>query len=66
MDWINFLADGGAGVARAIESQHGNLVEEIPDAYKDVNDVVDVVQGAGIAKKVVRLKPNFSSNPKVE
>jgi tRNA-splicing ligase RtcB len=33
------------------------LVEEIPDAYKDVNDVVNVVQGAGIGKKVVRLKP---------
>ena len=33
------------------------LVEEIPDAYKDVNDVVNVVHGAGIGKKVVRLKP---------
>ncbi len=33
------------------------LIEEIPDAYKDVNDVVSVVQGAGIGRKVVRLKP---------
>jgi tRNA-splicing ligase RtcB (3'-phosphate/5'-hydroxy nucleic acid ligase) len=33
------------------------LVEEIPDAYKDVNDVVNVVHGAGIGMKVVRLKP---------
>jgi tRNA-splicing ligase RtcB (3'-phosphate/5'-hydroxy nucleic acid ligase) len=33
------------------------LVEEIPDAYKDVNDVVNVVHGAGIARKVVKLKP---------
>jgi tRNA-splicing ligase RtcB len=33
------------------------LVEEIPDAYKDVNDVVNVVHGAGIGKKVVKLKP---------
>jgi tRNA-splicing ligase RtcB (3'-phosphate/5'-hydroxy nucleic acid ligase) len=33
------------------------LVEEIPDAYKDVDDVVNVVHGAGIGKKVVRLRP---------
>jgi Ser/Thr protein kinase RdoA (MazF antagonist) len=31
VDWINFLAGGGAGVARAIVSQNGNLVEVIPD-----------------------------------
>jgi tRNA-splicing ligase RtcB len=35
----------------------GTVVEEIPEAYKDVNDVVDVVHGAGIGKKVVQLKP---------
>ena len=33
------------------------LVEEIPEAYKDVSDVVRVVHEAGISKKVVRLKP---------
>jgi len=33
------------------------LVEEIPDAYKDVSQVVEVVQSAGIGKKVVRLRP---------
>jgi tRNA-splicing ligase RtcB len=31
--------------------------EEISEAYKDVAGVVDVVHGAGIAKKVVKLKP---------
>jgi tRNA-splicing ligase RtcB len=31
--------------------------EEIPEAYKDVRQVVDVVDGAGIGKKVVQLKP---------
>lgn len=31
--------------------------EEIPEAYKDVKQVVDVVHGAGIGKKVVQLKP---------
>ena len=33
------------------------LAEEIPEAYKDVNDVVNVVHGAGIGKRVARLKP---------
>ena len=33
------------------------LTEEKPDAYKDVSRVVDVVHGAGIARKVARLKP---------
>ena len=33
------------------------LAEEAPLAYKDVREVVDVVEGAGIAKKVAELKP---------
>lgn len=33
------------------------LVEEAPEAYKNVDEVVDVIHQAGIAKKVVRLKP---------
>jgi tRNA-splicing ligase RtcB len=33
------------------------LAEEAPAAYKDVNRVVNVVHGAGIAKKVARLTP---------
>lgn len=32
-------------------------LEEIPEAYKDVADVVDVVTGAGLCRKVARLKP---------
>jgi tRNA-splicing ligase RtcB len=35
----------------------GTISEEISEAYKDVSDVVNVVQRAGIGKKVVRLKP---------
>ena len=31
VDWINYLAAGGAEVARAIPSQNGLLVEAIPD-----------------------------------
>ncbi len=33
------------------------LAEEMSEAYKDISDVVDVVQGAGISKKVARLRP---------
>jgi len=33
------------------------LAEEIPEAYKDVGSVVDVVDLAGIARKVARLRP---------
>ncbi len=33
------------------------LAEEMPDAYKDVEQVVAVVHGAGISKKVARLRP---------
>jgi tRNA-splicing ligase RtcB len=35
----------------------GTIDEEISEAYKDVESVVDVVHGAGIARKVARLKP---------
>ena len=31
--------------------------EEFPEAYKDVSAVVEVVQKAGLAKKVARIKP---------
>jgi tRNA-splicing ligase RtcB len=33
------------------------LAEEAPAAYKDVDRVVDVVHGAGIARRVARLTP---------
>jgi len=33
------------------------LEEEQPEAYKDVNDVVRVVDQAGISKRVVRFRP---------
>lgn len=33
------------------------LAEEAPQAYKDVDDVVNTVSGAGIAQKVARLVP---------
>ncbi|MCP5007923.1 MAG: RtcB family protein, partial [Planctomycetes bacterium] len=31
--------------------------EEMPEAYKDVSEVVDVVEHAGISRKIAQLKP---------
>jgi len=42
-------------IARAASKK--GLVEEAPEAYKDVREVVDVVANSGIAKKVARMKP---------
>jgi len=35
VDWINYLSDGGASVARAILSENGRLVERINDGQGD-------------------------------
>lgn len=51
---IRELEDRGICVRTAGK---GTLMEEIPEAYKDVTDVVNVVHNAGIGKKVARLKP---------
>ncbi len=51
---VRELADMGVVVRGAGRS---TLVEEIPEAYKDVEDVVRVVHEAGIARKVARLRP---------
>ena len=34
-----------------------SLVEESPDVYKDIEDVVGVVGDLGISLKVAKLKP---------
>jgi tRNA-splicing ligase RtcB len=36
---------------------HGTIAEEMPEAYKDVSEVVDTVHRAGLATRVVRLRP---------
>ena len=33
------------------------ISEEAPGAYKDIDDVIDAVAGAGISKKVCRMRP---------
>ncbi len=55
----------GHEVRRELEAQgivvacpsSGDLAEEAPFAYKDVERVVNVVHRAGLARKVVRLRP---------
>ncbi len=55
----------GSEVRRDLESRgivvrcprNAELAEEAPHAYKDVDDVVDVVHRAGLAQKVARLVP---------
>ncbi|PKN18245.1 MAG: RNA-splicing ligase RtcB [Deltaproteobacteria bacterium HGW-Deltaproteobacteria-6] len=47
------MADQGVLV---MAGSKGTLNEEMPGAYKNLNDVVQVVHDAGIARKVARLK----------
>ena len=55
----------GRAITRELEDRgiivrgasRGTIVEEMPDAYKDVNDVIHVVHQAGISRKVVKLIP---------
>ncbi|HJZ90648.1 MAG TPA: RtcB family protein, partial [Gemmataceae bacterium] len=44
------------GVIAMAQSRRG-LAEEQPNAYKNVDDVVDVVDGAGLSRKVARMRP---------
>jgi tRNA-splicing ligase RtcB (3'-phosphate/5'-hydroxy nucleic acid ligase) len=48
------LQDRGIVVRAAAK---GTLEEEMPEAYKDVNIVVDVVDAAGVGRKIARLRP---------
>jgi len=38
-------------------SSRETIAEEMPDAYKDVSQVVEAVHGAGISVKVAKLRP---------
>jgi tRNA-splicing ligase RtcB len=44
------------GVVARAQSRKG-LAEEQPKAYKNVDDVVEVVHAAGLSKKVARMRP---------
>lgn len=44
------------GILVRSETRDG-ILEEIPQAYKDVDAVIEVVHAAGLARKVARLRP---------
>ncbi|MBZ5563240.1 MAG: RtcB family protein [Acidobacteriia bacterium] len=44
------------GIIVRAETRDG-ITEEIPEAYKDVDVVIDVVHNAGLARRVARLRP---------
>ena len=44
------------GIIVRSETRDG-IAEEIPEAYKDVDQVIEVVHNAGIARRVARLRP---------
>ena len=48
------LEDNGI-IVRA--TGRGTLAEEMPEAYKNISNVVDVVHNAGLSRKVARLRP---------
>jgi tRNA-splicing ligase RtcB len=48
------MADRGIVV---MASSRGTLAEEMPEAYKSLEEVVNVVDRAGLSRKVARLRP---------
>jgi tRNA-splicing ligase RtcB len=46
----------GRGILIKVHSRKG-AAEEAPGAYKDVDSVVSIMEGAGVNSRVVRLKP---------
>ena len=55
----------GRGLQRELEDRgvyvrstgHDTLAEEMPEAYKDVDQVVEAISGAGLVRKVARFRP---------
>jgi len=54
LDLYKTLAESGVYV---MAEQKGTIAEEMPFAYKDVGEVVETVNAAGIIRKVARFKP---------
>lgn len=55
-DPIHYMQSQGVSV---LANSYRTIAEEMPDAYKAVDTVVNAVEEAGLAKKVVRLKPHL-------
>jgi len=58
-------ASKGRAIHRELEDRgilvkwtgRSTMAEEMPEAYKDISEVVEVVHEAGISKKVAKLRP---------
>ena len=57
VDYGKLLKDLEAKGITVRASGRGTIIEEAPEAYKNVNDVVAVVHNAGISKRVCRMRP---------
>jgi len=55
-DILQHMKSQGVSV---MASSKRTIAEEMPDAYKDVDAVVQATQEAGLARKVARLKPTL-------
>jgi tRNA-splicing ligase RtcB len=53
----NIIKELGAKGIIVMAGEKGTVAEEMPEAYKDVAEVVKVMDGAGISRKVARLVP---------
>lgn len=55
-DPIDYMKEQGVLV---MATSYRTITEEMPDAYKNVDAVVEAVQEAGLAKMVARLRPHL-------
>lgn len=55
-DPVHYMREKGVHVMAA---SYRTIAEEMPDAYKDVDKVVEAVQEAGLANMVARLQPHL-------
>ena len=57
LDWHDVLKElEDKGISIRIASPK-LVMEEAPESYKNVNDVVDTCHSAGISKKCIKLRP---------
>jgi len=55
-DPVDYMKSQGVKVAAR---SYRTIAEEMPDAYKDVDAVVEAVQEAGLARMVAKLRPHL-------
>lgn len=55
-DTVKYMSSQGITV---LATSQRTIAEEMPDAYKNVDEVVEAVEKAGLANRVARLKPHL-------